>query len=256
VNYYHLIKNFVPQNQIENIIKETFSFKKTFYTQENLACHAAYLSDTHPNRTSHAYATSLYYNGELPFIDLFNVRLENLVDLHRRALGELGLSLKARILFNVQEYFSSSEVVPKHHDGELLDFSIDNGNLDIKRSIRPDKVAVLTLVNDTDGGGTRIYLPDGTEEVVAAQAGDLLIFDNASCKHGVDPLVGTVKREDGLLRLIIGWRSLNEKTSYNSEFGNAFLNTEDAEAIIGVWYKTGWPKQWERIQNSQQKAAF
>lgn len=258
---YRLIKGFVPQPQVEKVIAETFKFKTTFYNQDNLENHSAYLSDIHPNRQSHAYATSMSYNGELPHIDMWNVRLEELVDLQRRVTEELGLTSQARTLFNVQEYFSASERVPKHHDGELLEFTILGNDLNIKRSIRPEQVAVLTLVNDTDGGGTRLYFPDGTEEVVVAEAGDLLIFDNINCKHGVDPLTGTVKREDGLLRLIIGWRSINENTHYND---NGALNTPtvrpittaEAEEITLNWYHNEWPEQWAKIQKTQQKAAF
>ena len=272
---FEIYPGFVPQDQIEKIIAETYTFKNTFYNEENLARHAAYLSDKHPNRQSHAYATSLYYNGELPFIDLFNVRLEGLVQLHTRVTEVLGLSNRARTLFNVQEYFAASERVPKHNDGELLEFSADaEGNLDIKRSIRPERVAVLTLVNDTDGQvGTRLYPTNGDPDfVVTAKAGDLLIFDNINNFHGVDPLTGTVKREDGLLRLIIGWRSLNEKTYYwaKPQWNTVAdllgrdplvprcdqLTPELAESITLDWYKNEWPTQWAKITNSLQKAAF
>jgi hypothetical protein len=254
---FRVVKNFVPQDQIEEIIRQTYAFKKAFYNEENLENHSTYLSDVHPNRQSHAYATGLTYIGNLPYIDLLNVNLPGLVDLHQKALGELSLPLNARTLFNVQEYFSASEIVPKHCDGELLEFEADAaGNLDIKRSIRPNQVAVLTLVNDTDGGGTRLYNTDGTEEVVVAKAGDLLIFDNIACFHGVDPLHGKVKREDGLLRLIIGWRSLNANTHYMEGSSIVPVTYDEAEDIISKWYVTEWPGIWAKIVASQKKAAF
>jgi hypothetical protein len=254
---FRLIKNFVPQDQIESIIQETFSFKRAFYNEENLSSHSAYLSDVHPNRTSSAFATSLTYAGSLPFIDLLNVNLPGLVELHRRAMVELDLPMFTRSLFNIQEYSAASEVVPKHSDGELLEFEADAaGNLDIKRSIRPNQVAVLTLVNSTVDGGTRLYNIDGTEQVVRGEAGDLLIFDNVQNFHGVDPLNGVVKRDDGLLRLIIGWRSLNANTTYMDGDKIVPVTFEEAESIIGKWYVNEWPQQWAKIAASQKKAAF
>jgi len=264
VSSYCLIKNFVPQNKIENIIKETFAFKQAYYNEENLARHTTYLSDVHPNRQSHAYATSLTYSGKLPAISIIERNLltgkynfPELLELQHKITVTLNLPFNVRTLFNVQEYYSGSEVVPKHCDGELLEFEADaTGKLDIKRSVRPDQVAVLTLVNDTDGGGTRLYNADGTEQVVVAQAGDLLIFDNIACFHGVDRLSGTVKRDDGLLRLIIGWRSLNASTHYMKGDGITPITYEEAEVIIGNWYVNEWPEQWAKIVASQKKAAF
>ncbi len=256
---FEIFPGFVPEKDIESIIKETYAFKQAFYNEENLARHAAYLSDKLPNRQSHAYATGMYYEGDLPYIDLYNTsHFERLVNLHRRAIEALGLTMHARTLFNVQEYFAASERVPRHNDGELLEFSADEyGTLDIKRSIRPEKVAVLTLVNDTDGQvGTRLFLKDGDDFVIQAKAGDLLIFDNVNNFHGVDPLTGTVKREDGLLRMIIGWRSLNENTAYAADGIVVPITTAEAERIIGDWYKNEWPSQWVKIQKSLQKAAF
>jgi hypothetical protein len=68
------------------------------------------------------------------------------------------------------------------------------------RALHPKKVALLTLFNNADGGGTRLFFlnknskhndNDNIEDnstVICAQCGDLLIFDNASNMHGVDEL--------------------------------------------------------------------
>jgi hypothetical protein len=219
--YYKLIKNYITPEHAELLVKYSLEFKKKHYTEENLANHSAYLSDKQPHRTSSAFAVSSRVSGLLPTIPLGFYPYPPTEDepsdgcsLYYTTISVsrfLGVSDTCRMLFNIQEYFASSEPVPKHNDGELLNFTIEqDGSLDIKESIRPDFVAVLTLVNDTDGGGTRLHLPDGTTELVQAQAGDLLIFDNVNCLHSVDKLEGTVKRPDGLLRMIIGWRSLAE----------------------------------------------
>lgn len=264
--HYQLYRNCLPPERCEETIAQVFAFKKKFYTPENLQSHLAYLADEKPHRTSHAYAVaSSKYQGILPAINTDNPELRDFAQLLSEGFtvcfnhNLLGLDFGSRSLFNVQEYYGGSERVPKHMDGELLEFSADTeGNLDIKRSIRPEKVAVLTLINDTDGGGTRIHMPDGTEEVVRGQAGDLLVFNNADCYHSVDALSGTVKRADGLLRMTVGWRSLGDKTRYYEKSkGTCFpVTMSEANTLIENWYLDEWPKQWEKIKGAAQKAAF
>ena len=290
---YRLIKNFVAANELERVIDEVFDYKKAFYTPENLKTHAAYLADTKPNRTSHAYAIAPFtredyeklqevtdemmdvefYDGPLPVLpmgDWNECGNDCLVELGLQVTQELGLSSGNRVLFNVQEYYGGSEAVPMHNDGELLDFTVEGDTLTIKKSIRPDEVAVLTLVNDTDSvaresffqsgpgafGGTRLHYKDGTSEVVRAEAGDLLIFKNSEVKHSVDPLSGTVKRADGLLRMTIGWRSLGEKCFYEDHDGMLPVDRAQAEAITLKWYQNEWPTKWAAIEEASSKAAF
>lgn len=258
---FQLIEGFITPSTCERLIAETFAFKKQFYTEENLAAHRTYISDTTPHRTSHAYAVSFGYvegfTGPLPTINLESMHTD-LTEVTHQVLGmELGLAYDNRALFNVQEYYGGSEAVPKHNDGELLEFTTENGGLQIKKSIRPEQVAVLTLVNDTDGGGTRVHFPDGREEVVRAQAGDLLVFRNDQALHSVDALTGTVKRPDGILRMTVGWRSLGDKTVYSTEAGtNLPLTQKEAEDITEAWYLETWPKQWDALQQAARKAAF
>jgi hypothetical protein len=263
---YTLIKNFIRPEAIELLIQQALAFKTANYTEENLASHAAYLSDVQPHRTSSAFAVADYRTiGDfLPTISLENNLTcgPELRDISWVVSYKyLELRSMNRMLFNIQEYFSASERVPKHNDGELLEFIADkDGNLDIRRSIRPEKVAVLTLVNDTTNGGTRLHFDDGREELVRGEAGDLLVFDNLVCMHSVDPLEGVSKREDGLLRMIIGWRSLGDRCAYAEGDKNSMviakISREKAEAITTAWYKLEWPAQWEAIKASRQKAAF
>lgn len=257
-----LIKGFVSPEQCEELIAETKRFYQVYYNEHNLAAHRAYMSDTTPHRTSHAYAVGLEYiegfSGLLPTLNLRAVgafpliqALSTEVLLHKFCLSD-----ESRALFNVQEYFGGSEAVPKHNDGELLEFTTDNGVLDIKRSIRPEQVAVLTLVNDTDGGGTRVHYQEGSSQVIRAEAGDLLIFNNIYCQHSVDALQGTVKRPDGLLRMTIGWRSLGDKCWKSGPDGVFNISMEEANRITEDWYRHEWPAKWESLKASASKAAF
>ena len=279
--YYRLVKGFVSPWHCERLVKEALAFKGVFYNKKNLASHQTYLADDLPNRTSHAYAITNFYEGPLPALALgklksddtltdmfyhidqvsqsvaFNFRYggEGLGDTNENSLN---LDLSARVLFNVQEYFGNAERVPQHMDGELLDFSTNQvGDLDVRCSVRPNQVAVLTLVNDSDGGGTRLHFPDGTDSLVEAKAGDLLIFNNIECYHSVDPLKGEVKRPDGLLRMIIGWRSLDDATHYYTK-GEPMspLTREEAVGLTEKWYKEQWPLLWEKMSSKAQKAAF
>lgn len=253
---FRLIKGFVPQNELEFLIQQTMAFKGLNYTDENLAAHRTYLSDTTEHRTSHAYAVSRDYLGVLP--TLYPFATESLLgDISEQVMyQELELTTENRVLFNVQEYFGSSEPVPCHNDGELLEFTTENGGLQIKRSIRPDEVAVLTLVNDTDCGGTRVHYSPEISEVVRAEAGDLLIFKNSEVKHSVDALTGTVKRPDGILRMTIGWRSLGDNCFYEDEKGMFHVTKDEAEKITAKWYREEWPQRWAAIVAASQKAAF
>lgn len=257
-----LYTSFIGPSQIDELIRETKEFYLSFYNEENLAAHRAYLSDTTPHRTSHAYAISNDYvegfTGPLPTINPSETRFPMLSKIGQLVTDTLmGLPSDNRVLFNVQEYFASSEPVPMHNDGELLEFTTEDGGLQIKRSIRPREVAVLTLVNDTDGSwGTRVHYPNGDTEKVRAYAGDLLIFRNDEMLHSVDALSGTVKRPDGLLRMTIGWRSLGAECKYQDDKGCFDITQNEAEKITAKWYREEWPKQWEGIRDKARKAAF
>lgn len=266
---YRLIKGFVEEYDLESIITETRMFKEDHYNEANLASHVAYLSDAKPNRTSSAFAVSLTHgpDGQVlsslqPYINLNDVPYDMLGLLYSRIRQTLGLCSDNRVLFNVQEYYGGSEAVPKHCDGELLDFDADTeGVLNIKRSIRPDLVAVLTLINDTEGGGTRIHFPEDSlhsevNGVVRAEAGDLLVFNNAECFHSVDPLKGKVLRPDGLLRMTIGWRSLGDRCHFMDGDAVYPISKQEAETLTDNWYRHEWPQQWAKIGAKAQKAAF
>src|SRR5437899_2586783 len=114
---YLLIPNFFNPEEVETLISEAKEFREQHYNPENLASHAAYLSDVHPTRVSHAFAVSEGYKGELPTLPLSSPGIASAT----RAVveGSLELSYTSRMLFNIQEYRDESAPVPKHCDGEL-----------------------------------------------------------------------------------------------------------------------------------------
>jgi len=241
----------------EHLIFEIKQFNREFYTKENLANHIAYLSDIKPGRRSYAYAIS--NNNDLPSINIPSLE-DKYPRIHLMSLDickYLGVSRNCRLLFNIQEYYDNSTEVPKHNDGELLEFTVNSdGNLEIQESLRPAKVAVLTVVNDVPGGvGTRLWQKD-TTEVVKCKAGDLLVFDNINCLHSVDSFSGQIKRRDGLLRLIIGWRSLDESCVHEINGAQNTKSTEELKELTKNWLTNKWPSKWVDIEKDLSKAAF
>jgi hypothetical protein len=119
-------------------------------------------------------------------------------------------------------------------------------------------VELYQAINQIRGGGTRVHPANVIDNstVIRAEAGDLLIFDNVNAFHSVDALNGTVKRDDGLLRMTIGWRSLGDRCHYMSGDRLVPVSKKIAEELTQVWYQKDWPKQWEKISAKAQKAAF
>lgn len=242
----------------ERIIKDTKRFIGRFYNVLNLQNHAAYFADVSDNRTSYAFIFCPENQSDLPAIGLDHVAEVSrpLSVLTLELYKMLGLPNTSRVLFNIQMYKGDSKPVAKHFDGEFLEFNVEGENLNIKRAIRPQQVAVLTLLNNTVDGGTRVHFDDEST-VIKGKAGDLLIFDNIKCHHSVDKLEGNgTVREDGLVRMTIGWRSIEDNCAL---YDNGNLQTADAETIRQVhreWLKTEWPKMFENYVTQHQKVAF
>lgn len=244
--------------EIEAVIKELFEFKKEHYTEANLSNHSAYLSDVQNGRTSCAFAISFpeFENKLLPHITVDKDRYPKLFTLAEEMYSLLDLNTHStRVLFNIQEYYDNSAPVPKHYDGELMDFEIIDNKLKINEAIRPESVALMTLINNTSGG-TRIHRGKD-ETVIAAKAGDLLIFNNADTMHSVDELIKNVETKEGdLIRLTFGWRSLSENCYYQIKQSKSLISSTDADELLQNWTKNVWPQKWKDIQNSNKRAAF
>jgi len=119
------------------------------------------------------------------------------------------------------------------------------------KALFPDTVALLTLRNNTIGGGTKIHfnMEPGCHElslrnntqtkkhqkiVICAQKGDLLLFNNIDNEHSVDELFRDGTQKEGeLIRHIIGWRSLEENcVLMNTERENRLYHEVSYERAI------------------------
>lgn len=255
-------EGFISKSLCEHVVEEVFDFKRKYYTEENLKSHLTYFSDDQPGRTSSAYAvqSQCKSNKNLPAISIWHdLEVSSLIaSLTEKMYRVLNVIPESRMLLNLQEYYSDSAPVPEHFDGELLDFDIKEGKLNIHRAIRPRQVAVLVLVNEAGQVGTRIHKNE-LSNVVVCNPGDLLIFDNIACTHSVDSILGSSNREDKLLRMTIGWRSLADDTYlHESRSVNKIskLTNKEANDLTRRWLDKEWPLKYAEIKNKISKAAF
>lgn len=261
--YHELYKNFVDKSILNTLVDETKAIIQQFYDTPHLKEHSAYFADKKAGRESYAFNVwSASETCPLSAIstDAISEFASHVAILNESILEYLKIdTLSTRLLFNVQIYYQSSSPVARHFDGELQAFTVkEDGTLVIKDAIRPRSVAVLTLVNHTEGGGTRLFYPNGETEVIRAQAGDLLVLDNVECDHGADSFEALGKvREDGIVRMTIGWRSLDRDCVLwkNGKIAHS-LSYDEANAVHREWLENEWPKMYEAYQLSEQKVAF
>jgi len=216
---YFLIKNFLTTKQCEDLTKEVENKIPVWFTKENLMKHAAYISDDNKGRRSWAFALEPATNkSDFPCVSWKVEEDKTLFYNVTKSVMEILDITEGRTLFNMQKYWEHSLPVHAHRDGEVYEVDPNLPNrFHVIRALHPKQVALLTLFNNAEGGGTRIFF-DNTDEnsvVVCAQCGDLLVFDNVKNEHGVDELIPICKTEEGeVIRQIIGWRSMEQNCKY------------------------------------------
>jgi hypothetical protein len=258
---YTLIKNFLPEASLERVIEGSKRTIKRFYDSHHLREHTAYFSDRSDNRESYAFSVAPDSSGkDLPFIstDLLAETSRQVAFLSTGIREHLEVSADTRLLLNFQIYKGNNKPVTKHFDGEYFDFKVnEDSTLHVNYGLRPKHVAVLVLHNDSEGGGTRLHYPDGSSEVIVGQAGDLLVFRNDILYHSVDELTGVATREDQILRMTIGWRSLEENVSliYDGETKDG-LDIASARRMHRTFLDNNWPSIYAEYVNVNKPAAF
>lgn len=260
MSQYELIKGFLNKDAIEFYIRDVKSLIDRFYTEYFLKEHIAYFSDQSENRESYAFAVSLDDNPPvLPALDpnLISQTSRRIATLNLKMSEILQVSRNSRLMLNVQIYRGNSKPVTKHYDGEYFDFFVDeNGSLNIVSGLRPEKVAVCVLHNDSTGG-TRIHDSQGNSQVIVGETGDLLVFDNVNCLHSVDELVGTSTRDDGILRMTIGWRSLDENVfAIRQEKIGKKLSIAESRVLHKDFLRSQWPSIYRSYMLENKKKAF
>lgn len=242
-----------------DFITEINQFIQEHYKEENIARGAAYLSDTKPARNSYGFNLNHSSNpgNTMPSINVDATEYPTIATLTDKLFDEMNVDKTSRVLFNIQKYFSNNEVVVKHFDGHYFNFTHDEaGNLVVLEGLRPKSVAVLTVLNDVVDGGTRVWKPESIDgEVIKCSPGDLLVFNNWECMHGADAFEAVSSRPDNLVRLTIGWRSIEDQCKYISGGMSKEVSISLAKELHRDWL-VGWPKQWEKIKSENKQAAF
>ncbi|MEH2402838.1 hypothetical protein [Nostoc sp.] len=254
-------QGFIREN-LEGFIEGTKAIIKHYYNEKNLEDHSAYFSDIQPGRISYAFTI---WNSSDP-INLPAINVQELEDhfkgftaLHQEVLKKLKIVNPSRILFNVQLYYSPSSPVCRHFDGELMSFSREaDGSLKITSAIRPKHVALLTLVNSAKNGGTRFFYRNGNSQLIQSKPGNLLMFDNIKYEHSVDQFSAeTISRNDGLIRMIIGWRSLDTNCLFWTNNGKSKeLTFKEANSIYKTWLTDQYPNMYNLYKLSIQEVLF
>lgn len=211
-NGYKLVERFADERTCLQLISATNMLVKEQYTKENIHLHAAYPSDESVARRSYAFSVS--YPGGSVTADLpalpFNELAPELQHVTKQAVQALGVD-SGRTLFNVQQYYQGNKEVTLHFDGEFFEYETNvDGSFNVLFGLRSARVAVLTLKNLTEGGGTTLCAEGATSGLtISAKAGDLLIFDNIRFRHAVKPMTSSLNATSEI-RYTIGWRALDQ----------------------------------------------
>lgn len=239
----------------EEVVAETKLFCDLFYTDENIRDRIAYPSDKSTNRESYGFAiTSEINEKDSKYFNNIQKLTQMIYDLH-------DIDKSSTLLFNIQFYYDGSSEVPKHYDGEYFEFfGTSYGSLQIGDSLRSHIVSVLTLVNETTDGGTRIWDNiDGKENstLIKAKVGEVVTFDNLSHLHSADAFRAESTRADKLVRMTIGWRSIEDKCHFMYK-GKVPIPVDmlTVKRITAEWMSTVWSKEHKEFLNNNKKPAF
>lgn len=191
---YCQLKSVYDHTRLEQMKVECEALIDRFYTQEELAKHSVYPSDSTDSRVSHAVMIS---EGESQFPKVEHhdfAAIDGFLRDHNALLAEFtGSTVEPgeRCMLNYQNYYSGSKPVGEHFDGEYLRAAKaeDGVEFTLIEGILPRYVAVLVIANENDGKG--IELVDNTKNDITRpqlHPGDLIIFDNIQLRHRVPRL--------------------------------------------------------------------
>lgn len=201
--------------QCEELIAAVNALIDAQYTAANAIAHRSYVFEY--AIAAEAFAFALHCPGSDETRHLPGFEADELPP----KLAELSLEIcerleirKGRVMLNVSRYPENCEPIMPHYDGELFDFTVipDVGN-EVRSGLRPHRVALLTLRNDSLACETRLH--DAANDIIQppARTGDLLCFDNTLYQHSVpnsgfpaEPPPPNAPRR--WLRYTIGWRAL------------------------------------------------
>lgn len=243
---YSVKRGFCTSIECSQLTRLADDFIAKHYTRKNLYSRVAYPSDRSASRDSFAFILKIPggdFINDLPGLASHDLP-QMLFEITQKVIGQIGVR-EGRTLLNVQRYTAYCDPVIQHFDGEFFEYTEnDSGKLHVVRGIRPEKVAVLTTINQAvDGGTTLIVEHTGESKLIRAAAGDLLCFDNANLLHGVESLNPRSDTNlDWYLRYIIGWRPFEDRCSFVEE-GSVVrsLTAQEAAEVHRQFLLEEWP---------------
>lgn len=236
----------------ERLIRETNAFIARAYTPANTIARRSYVFEFTPIES---FAFALHCPGgpetrHLPGFGDDEVP-PTLMALSREVADRLSLK-RGRVLWNVGRYVEGCGPIQPHFDGELFEYSVDPGiSHHVASGVRPREVALLTLRDETDRGGTRLHDAEDREIAPPIAVGDLLRFDNVLHRHSVpDPVRPNSRgsRPAGepsrWIRYTMGWRSLDDDClDWRDDRPLQPIAMEDAIALHERFLRETWPGQ-------------
>ena len=217
------------------------------YTRENAIRRRTYVFEF--GSASENYGFALHHPGASETDDLPGFRLDEipapLAEITREVCARMRFA-RGRVFFNVARYPVVAEAVTPHYDGELFDFTVVPGRPMVVRSgIRPSEVALLTLRNRSAASGPVLTSEDGETLRFAADAGDLLRFDNLRYQHSVPDLDRPAQDPHGRwARYVIGWRPYEDGCfRWSSDAPLEPLSVAEAAALHREFLAREWPRQ-------------
>lgn len=234
------VENVLSDFIIENLKKEIEYFR-SMYSLPLVRSRTFYKREEGENRQGDAFMFSLAPNIALPSLFPTNKETqitEDLMILNNSIIEALiGCEVPdySRSMINIQEYMKDSFEVACHFDGEFFDFEhvIDDEHdelvLKINSGLLPRYVVVFILENENKEEPTGLYIQkNGIRTFLENKKGDMIIFDNINCRHGVPKL-----KEK---RMMIGFRNFDCLPYYfegQPEGGAGWIELQDQ-------YNTGW----------------
>lgn len=236
-----LTKNFIELNDCSKLRIIADEMIKVFYTRKNIENHIAYHAireggvDSFKGRDSYNFV--IHHSSEESDSRLPGLMFKDLDPLLQSIskLIEVKLGIKkGRYLIGIQRYYQESVPLPLHYDQQFLDLEVKDKNVaPSNEAIVPNKTAILTLINNTIGGGTRVSNKDKSNSIVIEYASsDLLVFNNAHVLHGVDAFKENFNFDPPYVRYTLSWHSIEYDCQYyNSKHENSMIDITYEEAV-------------------------
>jgi hypothetical protein len=255
------VDQLLDPERCEELLRATNELIDTAYTRENAVARRSYVFEY--MEVAQAFAFSVHCPGSPATDHLPGFRLEELPPALASVFPEICKRLgvqNGRVMFNVGRYPERCGAMNPHYDGELFDYEVvpDEGNV-VRNAIRPHRVALLTLRNDSIAGGTRLHDPSDRIVTTNTRAGDLLVFDNLFYRHSVPDPVYADDAERGpgpprWIRYTVGWRALEDDCfHWQVDRPLRALSLEEAIALHERFLATKWPEQ---IEGDLARASF